>query len=84
MDVSNSIHFGILLLGVLIGLLIAWSPRLVVYRLHKRLAELEFTLLSDRNKKAAAARWKNPEDDPLMRELLKKNKEPDEKFANDF
>ncbi len=85
MDASTPLYLAILLLGVFIGLLFAWSPRLVVYRLHKRVAELEFTILSERNKRAASARWeRDPAKDPLVRELMAAKGEKAQSFDNDW
>jgi hypothetical protein len=48
------------------------------------MAELEFTLLSDRNKRASRARWDaDPKDDPKVQALLNAGK-PADRYDNDF
>lgn len=73
------------LLGGVFGALLAWSPRLVVFRLHKRVAELEFNTLQERNQRAAKARWeRDPAKDPTVAAMLAAKENKIEKFANDW
>jgi hypothetical protein len=73
------------LAGVAAGALLAWCPRLVVLRLNRRVRLLEETYLSDRNKKAAKARWEaDPKDDPTVQALLNAKKVPADKLDNEW
>jgi hypothetical protein len=71
------------MLGLSIGLLLAWSPRLVLLRALRRITFLEEAAVTDRNKRASRARWDaKPEDDPLVRQMLaKKNETYDNEFT---
>jgi hypothetical protein len=67
----------IFLLGMSIGLLLAWSPRLVLLRAIRRINFLEEAAVTDRNKRASRARWDaKPEDDPLVQQLLAAKNKP--------
>jgi len=77
MDAWSPLHVLIFLVGVLTGTLIAWSPRLVLLRLRRRINLIEEFLVSDRNKKASKIRWEKPDESSLlMAEIERKKNQP--------
>lgn len=77
MDAWTPLGVVIILVSLLIGLAAAWSPRAVLLRLRRRVADLEEAVLSTRNKVASRARWDKPDEaDALLQAMALKKKEP--------
>jgi len=66
MDAWTPLSVVLILVSLLIGLALAWSPRAVLIRLRRRVADLEEAVLSTRNKVASRARWDKPDEASLL------------------